>query len=65
MTGKMFNTIIVGSGKSGYFVAYGLSWALQKVAIIDERPYGGACVLRVCQPKKCLVLSYLKFHSIF
>jgi hypothetical protein len=32
MIAKIFNTIIVGSGKSTYFVADGLSWALQKVA---------------------------------
>lgn len=50
-----FDTIVVGSGTSAYYAVDGLNRAGRKVAIIDERPYGGTCALRGCQPKKYLV----------
>lgn len=57
MTSPHFDTIIIGSGTSAYFAADGLNKAGQKVAIVDERPYGGTCALRGCQPKKYLVCN--------
>ena len=50
-----FDTIVVGSGTSAYNAVDGLNKAGQRVAIVDERPYGGTCTLRGCQPKKYLV----------
>jgi len=50
-----FDTVVVGSGTSAYYAVDALNKAGQKVAIIDERPYGGTCALRGCQPKKYLV----------
>ena len=46
---------MVGSGTSAYYAIDALNKAGQKVAIVDERPYGGICALRGCQPKKYLV----------
>ncbi|NNL41575.1 MAG: NAD(P)/FAD-dependent oxidoreductase [Desulfobacterales bacterium] len=50
-----FDTVVVGSGTSAYYAVDTLNKAGQKVAIVDERPYGGTCALRGCQPKKYLV----------
>ena len=57
MTAKTFDTIVIGSGTSAYFCITALNNAGQNVAVIDERPYGGTCALRGCQPKKYLVAN--------
>jgi len=53
---EKFDVVVVGSGTSAYYVVNGLmqNTAL-RIAIVDERPYGGTCALRGCQPKKYLV----------
>jgi glutathione reductase (NADPH) len=55
MNHQEFDTIVVGSGTSAYYAVDGLNKAGRRVAIVDERPYGGTCALRGCQPKKYLV----------
>jgi len=55
MNNQEFDTIVIGSGTSAYYAVDGLNKAGQRVAIVDERPYGGTCTLRGCQPKKYLV----------
>jgi len=55
MNHQQFDTVVVGSGTSAYYAVESLNKAGQKVAIVDERPYGGTCALRGCQPKKYLV----------
>lgn len=57
MNTQTFDTIVIGSGSSAYFAITALNNAGQKVAVIDERPYGGTCALRGCQPKKYLVAN--------
>lgn len=52
-----FDTVVVGSGTSAYYCLTALVEAGQKVAVIDQRPYGGTCALRGCQPKKYLVAN--------
>ena len=55
MNHQKFDTVVVGSGTSAYYAVEALNKAGQRVAIVDERPYGGTCALRGCQPKKYLV----------
>jgi glutathione reductase (NADPH) len=50
-----FDVVVVGSGTSAYHAVKELNLAGKKVALVDERPYGGTCALRGCQPKKYLV----------
>lgn len=57
MNHDRFDVIIIGSGTSAYYCAQGLLEAGKSVAIIDERPFGGTCALRGCQPKKFLVAN--------
>jgi glutathione reductase (NADPH) len=53
---KAFDVIVVGSGTSAYYSLTGLLQSSDlRIAIVDERPYGGTCALRGCQPKKYLV----------
>ncbi|MCF8176766.1 MAG: NAD(P)/FAD-dependent oxidoreductase [Burkholderiaceae bacterium] len=52
-----FDAIIIGSGTSAYYCAIGLLEGGMSIAIIDERPFGGTCALRGCQPKKYLVAN--------
>lgn len=56
-TNQHFDTIVIGSGSSAYFAITTLNKAGKKVAVIDERPFGGTCALRGCQPKKYLVAN--------
>ena len=56
MNRQTFDTIVIGSGSSAYYALVGLNRdPKHKLAVIDERPYGGTCALRGCQPKKYLV----------
>lgn len=56
MSEHVFDVIVIGSGTSAYYAIDGLNRDPQcRIAIIDERPYGGTCALRGCQPKKFLV----------
>ena len=55
MNHQEFDTVVIGSGTSAYYAVDGLNKAGRRVAIVDERPYGGTCALRGCQPKKYLV----------
>lgn len=46
---------VIGTGHAGRDVAFAVREARWSVAIIDERPFGGTCALRGCDPKKVLV----------
>ncbi len=46
---------VIGSGSAGSTVAGLCRRAGWSVAVIDERPFGGTCALRGCDPKKVLV----------
>jgi glutathione reductase (NADPH) len=50
-----FDVVVVGTGSSGRAAAVACAKAGKRVAIVDERPYGGTCELRGCDPKKVLV----------
>ena len=57
MVNNTYDSIVIGSGTSAYFCITALNQAGRKVAVIDEREYGGTCALRGCQPKKYLVAN--------
>lgn len=52
---KEFDLLVVGTGASGSTVAEACAKKAWRVAIVDERPYGGTCALRGCDAKKILV----------
>lgn len=55
LTEFTYDVVIIGSGASGTTVAFETQAAGLKVAIVEERSWGGTCVLRGCDPKKVLV----------
>lgn len=50
-----FDLIIIGTGTAAQAAATRVRRAGLSVAIIDEKPFGGTCALRGCDPKKMLV----------
>lgn len=55
MTPEHFDVVVIGSGSAASQVASTCRAAGKSVAVIDEKPFGGTCVLRGCDPKKVLV----------
>ncbi len=52
---ESFELVVVGTGSAGTTAASKCRSAGWGVAIVDDRPFGGTCVLRGCDPKKVLV----------
>lgn len=52
---KEFDVFVVGTGSAGQMVATACAKAGKRVAIADNREYGGTCANRGCDPKKVLV----------
>jgi glutathione reductase (NADPH) len=52
---RTFDLLVIGSGSAAGTVASRCRAAGWSVAMIDERPFGGTCALRGCDPKKVLV----------
>ena len=50
-----FDVFVIGTGTAGKGVAKNCAKAGWKVAIADNREYGGTCPNRGCDPKKVLV----------
>ena len=53
--GKQYDLIVLGTGTAGSTVAQKCKAAGWTVAIVDDRPFGGTCSQRGCDPKKVLV----------
>ena len=49
-----FDLVVFGTGSAGTSVAKRCREAGWRVAIADDRPFGGTCALRGCEPKKAL-----------
>jgi len=61
---KKFNLFVIGSGMAGMSIAQKSADKGLEVAITDERPYGGTCALRGCDPKKVLIgPSEINYHA--
>ena len=52
---RTLDLIVIGSGSAAGSVASRCRAAGWTVAMIDQRPFGGTCALRGCDPKKVLV----------
>jgi glutathione reductase (NADPH) len=50
-----FDLIVIGTGAAASTVAFACREAGWSVAVIDNRPFGGTCANRGCDPKKVLV----------
>ena len=52
-----FDLLIIGTGTAAMVAAMRVRGTGRSVAVIDERPVGGTCALRGCDPKKMLVAA--------
>lgn len=50
-----FDLAIIGTGTAAQTATARVASAGWRVAVIDEKPFGGTCALRGCDPKKVLV----------
>ena len=50
-----YDLILIGTGTAAMVAAMRVRGAGWSVAVIDEKPFGGTCALRGCDPKKMLV----------
>lgn len=50
-----FDVVIIGGGSAGYAAARTASEFGAEVAIVDQGPLGGLCILRGCMPSKTLL----------
>ncbi len=58
MNMKTYDVVVIGSGMAGMTIARKCAAKEKRVAITDSRPYGGACALRGCDPKKVLLITF-------
>ena len=50
-----FDLLVIGTGTAAMTAAMRVRKAGRTVAVIDEKPFGGTCALRGCDPKKMLI----------
>lgn len=50
-----YDLLIIGTGTAAMVAAMRVRKAGKTVAVIDEKPFGGTCALRGCDPKKMLI----------
>src|SRR5215469_9265294 len=60
---RTFDSIIIGSGQAGPFLATRLAAAGRKVALIERKFLGGTCVNTGCTPTKAMVASAKAAHT--
>jgi pyruvate/2-oxoglutarate dehydrogenase complex dihydrolipoamide dehydrogenase (E3) component len=56
-THKRHDVIVIGGGSAGYAAARTARDAGANVAIVDQGPLGGLCILRGCMPTKAILRS--------
>ena len=54
---KAHDVIVIGGGSAGYAAARTARDAGADVAIVDQGPLGGLCILRGCMPTKAILRS--------
>ncbi len=59
-----YDLIVVGAGSGGYAAARTARDLGANVALVDEGPLGGLCILRGCMPSKTLLATGDRLHEI-
>ncbi len=67
MSTASYDLIVIGGGSAGYAAARVATDRGKRVALIEQGPFGGLCILRGCMPSKTLLrsseLAHLAAHS--
>lgn len=61
---ETFDLIILGAGSAGFAAAKAASGLRAKVALVDQGPLGGLCILAGCMPSKALIQSAEVFSLV-
>ncbi|MGN0064754.1 MAG: dihydrolipoyl dehydrogenase [Nocardioides sp.] len=64
MSETHFNTVVLGAGPGGYVAAIRASQLGQKVAVIEEKYWGGVCLNVGCIPSKALLKNAELAHTL-
>jgi hypothetical protein len=64
MSERQFDLVVIGTGSAGHTAALKCRERGWRVAIVDQREYGGTCALRGCDPKKVLVAAARVFDDV-
>jgi pyruvate/2-oxoglutarate dehydrogenase complex dihydrolipoamide dehydrogenase (E3) component len=59
-----YDLVVVGAGSGGYAAARTARALGAKVALADQGPLGGLCILRGCMPSKALIASSDRAHDV-
>ncbi|MBI1821660.1 MAG: dihydrolipoyl dehydrogenase [Nitrospirae bacterium] len=57
MTKRFFDLVVIGAGSGGFAAARAAAAIGKTVALIDQGPFGGLCILKGCMPSKTLIRS--------
>lgn len=63
MNRTAYDLVVVGAGSGGYAAARTARELGARVALIDQGPLGGLCILRGCMPSKALLASSDALHD--
>ncbi len=59
-----YDLVVVGAGSGGYAAARTARDCGASVALVDEGPLGGLCILRGCMPSKAFLASSDAMHDV-
>lgn len=60
---RSFDSVVIGSGQAGPFLAARLAGAGRTVALVERKVLGGTCVNTGCTPTKAMVASAKAAHT--
>jgi glutathione reductase (NADPH) len=64
MASTHYDLVVIGSGVAGGTIAHAGRDAGLRVAVVDDRPFGGTCAQRGCDPKKIMVHATHLRHQV-
>ena len=64
MTDTHFDTLVLGAGPGGYVAAIRAAQLGQKVAVVEEKYWGGVCLNVGCIPSKALLKNAELAHTL-
>lgn len=59
-----YDVVVLGAGSGGYAAARTARDCGKSVALVDQGPLGGLCILRGCMPSKALLASSDAMHHV-
>ncbi len=61
---ETFDLIVIGGGSAGYAAARTATEMGAHVAVVEQGPLGGLCILRGCMPSKTILASSNRYYRV-